>query len=322
MQLRRRRMSASLALRTASVAQRPSSRASDGSSSSASSSDILTLQPWRGTGSTSPFGGQHLERPRSGVRLICHCARASASLSIHCPYASWRLEDHVLRRGPLPREAEGRRGIGSAMRHFRRPRELRCGASLRLLIHNYNDPADEWVFWRAGPATVSAFRHCPARCPFLAPFRTDLPLDAASPAAPGRAVDVRHLRADRDGHDGGRPRAPHRLDQRGLQALPCWRWAMPTSATSSAGASREVKPNTLMAQVIETGQPILVDLLTNQAGTFSSAAAAALTRGQVIGAMGMVLLDHPETTHATADRPSSAACSATRQRPASSSPST
>ena len=30
----------------------------------------------------------------------------------------------------------------------------------------------------------------------------------------------------------------------------------------------EVVPNTLMAQVIETGQPILVDLLTNQAGTF------------------------------------------------------
>src|SRR5438105_10075940 len=30
----------------------------------------------------------------------------------------------------------------------------------------------------------------------------------------------------------------------------------------------EVVPNTLMAQVIESGQPILVDLLTNQAGTF------------------------------------------------------
>lgn len=30
----------------------------------------------------------------------------------------------------------------------------------------------------------------------------------------------------------------------------------------------EVVPNTLMAQVIDTGQPILVDLLTNKAGTF------------------------------------------------------
>ena len=30
----------------------------------------------------------------------------------------------------------------------------------------------------------------------------------------------------------------------------------------------DVVPNTLMAQVIETGRPILVDLLSNQAGTF------------------------------------------------------
>ena len=30
----------------------------------------------------------------------------------------------------------------------------------------------------------------------------------------------------------------------------------------------EVVPNTLMAQVVDTGQPMLVDLLTNQAGTF------------------------------------------------------
>jgi hypothetical protein len=29
-----------------------------------------------------------------------------------------------------------------------------------------------------------------------------------------------------------------------------------------------VVPNTLMAHVIDTGQPILVDLLTNKAGTF------------------------------------------------------
>jgi transcriptional regulator with PAS, ATPase and Fis domain len=59
----------------------------------------------------------------------------------------------------------------------------------------------------------------------------------------------------------------------------------------------EVVPNTLMAQVIETGQPILVDLLTNQAGTFLvSRLPLRDTRGRVIGAMGMVLLDHPETT--------------------------
>ncbi len=59
----------------------------------------------------------------------------------------------------------------------------------------------------------------------------------------------------------------------------------------------EVVPNTLMAQVIETGQPILVDLLTNQAGTFLvSRLPLRDATGQVIGAMGMVLLDHPETT--------------------------
>ncbi len=59
----------------------------------------------------------------------------------------------------------------------------------------------------------------------------------------------------------------------------------------------EVVPNTLMAQVIETGQPILVDLLTNQAGTFLvSRLPLRDARGEVIGAMGMVLLDHPETT--------------------------
>src|SRR4051794_35292390 len=59
----------------------------------------------------------------------------------------------------------------------------------------------------------------------------------------------------------------------------------------------EVVPNTLMAQVIESGQPILVDLLTNQAGTFLvSRLPLRDARGDVIGAMGMVLLDHPETT--------------------------
>ncbi len=59
----------------------------------------------------------------------------------------------------------------------------------------------------------------------------------------------------------------------------------------------EVVPNTLMAQVIDTGQPILVDLLTNHAGTFLvSRLPLRDAAGQVIGAMGMVLLDHPETT--------------------------
>jgi transcriptional regulator with PAS, ATPase and Fis domain len=59
----------------------------------------------------------------------------------------------------------------------------------------------------------------------------------------------------------------------------------------------EVVPNTLMAQVIDSGQPILVDLLTNQAGTFLVSRLPLRTEsGEVIGAMGMVLLDHPETT--------------------------
>jgi transcriptional regulator with PAS, ATPase and Fis domain len=59
----------------------------------------------------------------------------------------------------------------------------------------------------------------------------------------------------------------------------------------------EVVPNTLMAHVIDSGQPMLVDLLTNQAGTFLvSRLPLRDERGEVIGAMGMVLLDHPETT--------------------------
>jgi transcriptional regulator with PAS, ATPase and Fis domain len=59
----------------------------------------------------------------------------------------------------------------------------------------------------------------------------------------------------------------------------------------------EVVPNTLMAQVIDSGQPIMVDLLTNQAGTFLvSRVPLRDEAGQVIGALGMVLLDHPETT--------------------------
>ena len=59
----------------------------------------------------------------------------------------------------------------------------------------------------------------------------------------------------------------------------------------------EVVPNTLMAQVIDTGQAILVDLLTNKAGTFLvSRLPLRDPQGRVIGAVGLVLLDHPETT--------------------------
>jgi transcriptional regulator with PAS, ATPase and Fis domain len=58
-----------------------------------------------------------------------------------------------------------------------------------------------------------------------------------------------------------------------------------------------VVPNTLMAQVIETGRPILVDLLTNQAGTFLvSRLPLRDATGRVIGAVGLVLLDDPGST--------------------------
>ena len=59
----------------------------------------------------------------------------------------------------------------------------------------------------------------------------------------------------------------------------------------------EVVPNTLMNQVIDSGKPILVDLLSNQAGTFLvSRLPLRNDAGEVIGAFGMVLLDQPETT--------------------------
>ena len=49
--------------------------------------------------------------------------------------------------------------------------------------------------------------------------------------------------------------------------------------------------------MIDTGQPILVDLLSNQAGTFLvSRLPLRDEAGEVIGAFGMVLLDQPETT--------------------------
>lgn len=59
----------------------------------------------------------------------------------------------------------------------------------------------------------------------------------------------------------------------------------------------EVVPNTLMRHVVETGKPILVDLLTNKAGTFVvSRLPLRDESGEVIGALGMVLFDHPEAT--------------------------
>ena len=59
----------------------------------------------------------------------------------------------------------------------------------------------------------------------------------------------------------------------------------------------EVSPNTLLGQVVDSGRAILVDLLTNQAGTFVVTRLALRNeQGEVIGAVGFVLLDHPETT--------------------------
>jgi transcriptional regulator with PAS, ATPase and Fis domain len=59
----------------------------------------------------------------------------------------------------------------------------------------------------------------------------------------------------------------------------------------------EVIPNTLMAQVVDTGRPILVDLLTNPAGSFVvSRLPLRDGAGRVIGAVGFVLLDDPGST--------------------------
>jgi transcriptional regulator with PAS, ATPase and Fis domain len=59
----------------------------------------------------------------------------------------------------------------------------------------------------------------------------------------------------------------------------------------------DVVPNTLMGQVVDSGRAILVDLLTNQAGTFLVTRLPLRNeQGAVIGAIGFVLLDHPETT--------------------------
>ncbi|MDB6001925.1 MAG: Fis family transcriptional regulator [Rhizobacter sp.] len=57
----------------------------------------------------------------------------------------------------------------------------------------------------------------------------------------------------------------------------------------------EVVPNTMMPQVIDSGQTILVDLLTNHSGTFLvSRLPLRNEAGQIIGALGLVLLDGPD----------------------------
>jgi transcriptional regulator with PAS, ATPase and Fis domain len=59
----------------------------------------------------------------------------------------------------------------------------------------------------------------------------------------------------------------------------------------------EVVQNTQMDRVIRTGKPILIDLLSNKAGTFVvSRIPLRDEQGVVIGALGIVLFDHPETT--------------------------
>ena len=59
----------------------------------------------------------------------------------------------------------------------------------------------------------------------------------------------------------------------------------------------EVIPNTQMRRVLETGEPILIDLLTNKAGTFVVSRLPLRDEDDaVIGAIGIVLFDHPETT--------------------------
>ncbi len=62
--------------------------------------------------------------------------------------------------------------------------------------------------------------------------------------------------------------------------------------------AQEVIPNTQMQRVLETGEAFLIDLLTNRAGTFvvSRIPLRDESTGDVIGAIGIVLFDHPETT--------------------------
>ena len=58
-----------------------------------------------------------------------------------------------------------------------------------------------------------------------------------------------------------------------------------------------VVQNTQMHQVLETGKPILIDLLTNRAGTFVvSRIPLRDSAGEVMGALGIVLFDHAQTS--------------------------
>src|SRR3990167_11516257 len=58
-----------------------------------------------------------------------------------------------------------------------------------------------------------------------------------------------------------------------------------------------VVQNTQMHQVLATGKPILIDLLTNKAGTFVvSRIPLRDDAGEGIGVLGIGLFDHPETT--------------------------
>ena len=58
-----------------------------------------------------------------------------------------------------------------------------------------------------------------------------------------------------------------------------------------------VVQNTQMHQVLESGKSILIDLLTNRAGTFVvSRIPLRDSAGEVIGALGIVLFDHAETS--------------------------
>ena len=59
----------------------------------------------------------------------------------------------------------------------------------------------------------------------------------------------------------------------------------------------EVVQNTQMHRVLRTGKPILIDLLSNKAGTFVVSRIPLRDEGgQIIGVLGIVLFDHPETT--------------------------
>ena len=59
----------------------------------------------------------------------------------------------------------------------------------------------------------------------------------------------------------------------------------------------DVIPGTRMRRVLESGKPELIDLLTNKAGTFVVSRIPLRSEGgEVMGAIGMVFFDHPETT--------------------------